>query len=267
MKQPEEEVPLGGGNVNASVVRVGGTVRRAMGKASPAVHGLLRHLEARGFDGCPRFLGIDEHGREMLTFLPGEIGFMPYLWEDDAPLLAAARLLRSYHDATVSYVPQLNAAWGCIYADVGRHEVICHNDFAPYNMVCADQKPYAVLDFDMAGPGPRLRDVAYAAYWFAPLWAQGDLSGLARSDQKAGSRRLHLFCDAYGIEATPALLDMVDEVLQFLGDWLEIQAQLGSAACRKMIADGHLANWRRERVLFQQRRSGLERNLAKTSLL
>ena len=262
MSQPEEEVPLGGGNINAGVMRVGDTVRRAMSEASPAVHGLLRHLEARGFNGCPRFLGVDERGREMLTFLPGEVGFMPYLWEGDTPLLAAARLLRAYHDAVADYVPPPHAAWGYVDADVGRHEVICHNDFAPYNLVCADRQPYAVLDFDMAGPGPRLRDIAYAAYWFAPLWRQGDLSERARTDREAGSRRLHLFCDAYGIQATPELLDMVEEVLQFLGDWLVTQARLGSAACQGMIADGHLANWRRELVLFHQGRPGLERNLA-----
>ena len=26
-----------------------------------------------------------------------------------------------------------------------------------------------LIDFDLAGPGPRLRDIAYAAYWLTPL--------------------------------------------------------------------------------------------------
>jgi hypothetical protein len=36
------------------------------------VHQLLLHLEKKGFAGSPRFLGLDEQGREILTFLEGE---------------------------------------------------------------------------------------------------------------------------------------------------------------------------------------------------
>ena len=62
-----EEVLSGG--YSTPVVRVEDTVRRATGPWSPAVHGLLRHLERRGFDGAPRFLGLDDRGREVLTFI------------------------------------------------------------------------------------------------------------------------------------------------------------------------------------------------------
>src|SRR5512147_2728885 len=92
------EQPLAGGNTNSGVVRVGATVRRDQTAASPAVHQLLRHLEAKGFDGSPRFLGIDAEGREILSFIAGATGIPPALWHTDAPLLAAARLLRRYHD-------------------------------------------------------------------------------------------------------------------------------------------------------------------------
>lgn len=260
MGHPEEE-PLSGGNINPAIVRVGDTVRRATGVHSRTVHSLLLHLEARGFRGCPRFSGMDAQEREVLTFLPGEVGFLPFLWEDDAPLAAAAHLLRNYHDATAGFVPARDASWGFVYPDAQRHEVICHNDFAPYNLVCTGGMPYAVIDFDMAGPGPRLRDVAYAAFWLAPLWSQGDLSERARVDREAGSRRLHLFCRAYGTAATPELLDMVESVLRSMGDWLEEQAATGSAACLKIVAGGGLAVWRRELTGFQSIRPSLEQNL------
>jgi hypothetical protein len=48
-------------------------VRRALHQRSDYVHALLRHLEAVGFDGAPRLLGIDAQGREVLTYLPGEV--------------------------------------------------------------------------------------------------------------------------------------------------------------------------------------------------
>jgi hypothetical protein len=64
-----EKALLTGGRITQGVVRVGNTVRRPTGPHTPFVHSLLRHLEEVGFDGAPRVLGIDEQGREILTFI------------------------------------------------------------------------------------------------------------------------------------------------------------------------------------------------------
>ncbi len=88
------------------VVRIGDTVRRPTFPWSPAVHALLRHLEAVGFRWAPRVLGLDEEGREVLTYLDGESG--PQGWApviDDAGLARFARLLRTYHDAVAGFRP------------------------------------------------------------------------------------------------------------------------------------------------------------------
>jgi hypothetical protein len=47
------------------IVRIDETIRRLLHQNSDFVHALLRHFEAVGFDGAPRFLGIDEHGRAL----------------------------------------------------------------------------------------------------------------------------------------------------------------------------------------------------------
>src|SRR3982751_1292514 len=120
-----EETPLAGGNLSA-VRRVGDPVRGPLRPWSAAVHGLLGHLEARGFAGAPRFLGVDDRGREILTFIDGEVGAYPlpaYMWSDEV-LAGAARLLRSLHDATPGYVAPEGAAWQFAYPDLARHEVI-----------------------------------------------------------------------------------------------------------------------------------------------
>jgi hypothetical protein len=62
-----DEVPLAGGRVNPGVVRVGETVRRPMGGRAPFIHDLLVHLERVGFDSAPRFLGVDDVGREIFA--------------------------------------------------------------------------------------------------------------------------------------------------------------------------------------------------------
>ena len=51
---------------------MGDTVRRATGPWTPAVHALLRHLETAGFEAAPCVLGVDDDGREVLSFIEGE---------------------------------------------------------------------------------------------------------------------------------------------------------------------------------------------------
>jgi hypothetical protein len=146
-----KEVALKGGMSTPGVVRVGDTVRRPLKEKSAFVHDVLRHLEGQGFDRAPRFLGIDEKGREMLTYIPGRVpqqvgGFQKEQW------LAAARLLRLFHDATTN----CESKGGC--------EVICHGDPAPGNYVLRDGTPFALIDFEAAHPGKREEDVGYAAW-------------------------------------------------------------------------------------------------------
>lgn len=256
------EIVLAGGNVNASVVRIGETVRRQLTPASGTIHQLLLHLAAAGFPGSPRFLGIDAEKREIITYIAGETGIPSHLWQADAPLIASARLLQDYHDATVGFVPPGDAAWAYVYPDVTKHEVICHNDFAPYNFIYQAAAPIAVIDFDLAGPGPRLRDVAYAAYWLTPLSFQSaDQAAFAKADLRTGSRRLKLFCTTYGITPSVDLLNMIDEVLAFMGDETAMCAVVGPTVAAKLDQEGHLAHWQRERASYQAHRPLIEANL------
>lgn len=256
------EIPLAGGNVSRSVVRIGDTVRRNLTATSTAVHKLLRHLEAKGFQASPRFLGIDDKGREMLSFIAGETGIPEFIWQTDRPLIATAQLLKAYHDATVDFDVTGETVWAYRYGDENRHEVICHNDFAPYNFVFVADTPIGVIDFDLVGPGPRLRDVAYAAFWMTPLsFHSRDQKAYAAADANAGSRRLKLFCNSYGIAANARLLEMVEEVLWHMGNEEQVAKMIGEQATAALKAGGHLAHWRSEAETFQRNRNRLERNL------
>jgi hypothetical protein len=46
---------------------------------------------------------------------------------------------------------------------------MCHGDAAQYNTVVKDGVAVGFIDFDAAHPGPRVWDVVYAVYRFAPL--------------------------------------------------------------------------------------------------
>lgn len=175
-----EEIPLSGGRVTAGVVRVGDTVKRPMSGDRSTVHALLNHLEASGFDGASRFLGVDEAGREILSFLPGEVPADLRHYSDDV-LLASAALLRRFHDATETFAPVAEA----------KAEVVCHNDWGPPNAVFRDGKPYALIDFDTVRPGLRLWDLGYSASAWLDL-GNDDYSGTEQI------RRLGVFASGYG---------------------------------------------------------------------
>src|SRR3954468_19522367 len=122
------------------------------------------------------------------------------------------RLLRQLHDATAGFVARAGAMWQFIYLDPTRHDVICHNDVAPYNTVYVDGRPRALIDFDTAGPGPRIWDLAYAAYTFVPLASFVPLPDGSvvpyEPAQHAGerARRLRVFKAAYGLPMDDLLL-------------------------------------------------------------
>jgi aminoglycoside phosphotransferase (APT) family kinase protein len=177
----DAEVPLAGGRVT-SVVRVGDTVRRPPRMNAEFVHALLAHLAAADFDGAPRFLGTDEQGRDVLSYLEGEVPADLEL-HDDVVLFAAGRLIRRFHDATVGLLARGGEA---------TLEVICHNDLSPCNFVFRIGIPVALIDFDTAAPGTRRMDLAYAAW----LWLDLGNPEIAAAEQR---RRLELFVTAYGI--------------------------------------------------------------------
>jgi hypothetical protein len=254
----EKEILLKGGNITG-VVRIGQTVHRTTGPWCMAVHGLLQHLEAQGFEGAPRFLGFDQMGREILSFIEGEIGTYPlqgYMWSD-VSLSEVAGFLRHYHDATNGYRAPHGATWQLEYPDHRQHEVICHNDFAPYNMVYKDKKPHGLIDWDTAGPGPRLWDIAYAVYRFIPLSYAPDMQELGLTDLATQAIRLRLFSQTYGL-ALPfeAILDAVEHRLDALCALLLERAH--DPVYRKMIDEGHLDHYRQDIVFLQQQRSHLE---------
>lgn len=173
---PAEE-PLSGGNTTV-VVRVGDTVRRPVGPWTPAVHDVLNHLAASGFTGSPRVIGIDDAEREILEFVPGEVGtlspaepLLPWFRTPDASW-TVGRWIRDFQSAQAGFVPDPSKPWrrtpgSPLWPD----QVIVHHDVSPYNTVRRPDGSLVVLDWDFARPGDPIEDLAWAAWRWVPLMA------------------------------------------------------------------------------------------------
>jgi tRNA A-37 threonylcarbamoyl transferase component Bud32 len=189
-----EEIPLGGGAMTDGVVRVGDTVRKPSRFATRLMRDVLVHLEQAGFDAAPRWLGYDDQGRDVLSWIDGETfterGQMhPYIGDppdrvtfSDEQIAAVMRLLRGYHDTF--------------------HDgVICHGDFGPWNIVWRNNLPFALIDFDNAYRGNAADDVAYALRMFISY-------GFARETPAELVGRTRIALEGYGAGFdVPAILD------------------------------------------------------------
>ena len=109
-----DERRLDGGFDGGATV-VDETVRRMAGPWSPSVHRLLAHLQDRGFDGAPRPLGVDDLGREIVSYLPGQTVGSRSPWpawtHNDEALVQVAGWLRPFHDAVLDFDPGNEAVW------------------------------------------------------------------------------------------------------------------------------------------------------------
>jgi hypothetical protein len=194
----EREIPLPGGTANEGlVVRVGDTVRRPRRPWSSATQALLRHLETVGFQGAPRFLGVDSRGREVLSYIPGTPIIQPHPeWAlTDKALVSVAELLRAYHRAVSTFDPTPHA-WPPSPPEAFVGDIVSHNDPNLDNVVFRDGRAVALIDFDLAGPGSRAWDVACAARLWAPLRPDVFITDSRRG---RALERFRLFVDSYGM--------------------------------------------------------------------
>lgn len=205
----DEEV-LSGGSVS-HVVRVGNTVRRPAGPWTSSVHALLRHLESVNYAFAPRVLGVDEVGREVLTFLSGTPMMRPWpegLRELDV-LDQVGQALRLLADSVASFVPPHDAHWQA--PTPGRTGSVRHGDVGPWNTIFDDARLAGFIDWDFAEPAPRLWDLAQAAWYFVPLRPEAlgwRAAGFAEAPDLAV--RLARLCDAFGERAEVVLDELMD---------------------------------------------------------
>jgi hypothetical protein len=244
----QTEIPLPGGDVTEGVVRVGDTVRRPVGPHSPLVHALLTHLESIGFEGAPRFLGIDGAGREVLSYVDGEVAGRPRpRWiADEARLASVGRLVRAYDDAAASFISP-PGAWpdtepggrsGIPPAPAYPPELIGHVDITPENVVFRDGRAFALIDFDLAKPATRADEMFNTMMWWAPLSDPRDADPLLQGVDVP--RRVRILADAYGLSGPDRERIIEVAVLRTRRAWhlMKQRAQTQGGGWQRMWEEG-----------------------------
>lgn len=233
---------LPGGNLGGAV-RVGDTVRRRVGPWTQSVAALLRHLENKSFLGAPRFLGIDEEGREVLTFIEGETVGDSTPWPrwvyDPQTLDQVADWLLEFHEAVADFVPPADAVWriGQPWVD---GLIVGHNDAAPYNAVRRDGQLVAFIDWEFAAPVTREWDLAYVAFSWVPLHARDVVAAEGFTAFAARPERLMRLLRRYGWKGDPAaFVEIVRARAQSMADGLRGFAAEGDADAARLVAEGH----------------------------
>jgi hypothetical protein len=247
-KADQVEIPLAGGDVTEGVVRVGDTVRRPVGPHSPLVHALLAHLELAGFEGAPRFLGIDGSGREVLSYIDGEVAGRPRPpWiADETRLASVGRLVRAYDDAAASFASPPDALPDTSPADppgippapAYPPELMGHVDITPENVVFRDGRAHALIDFDLAKPATRADEMFNAMLWWAPLSDPRDVDPLLRHvDVPARAR---ILADAYRLSGTDRERITEVAVLRTRRSWhlMKQRAETQGGGWRRMWDEG-----------------------------
>ncbi|HST67177.1 MAG TPA: phosphotransferase [Mycobacteriales bacterium] len=265
---PEIELPKG--DVTEGVVRVGDTVRRPRQEQSEFVPAYLPHLEAVGFRGAPRFLGVDDRGRDVLDFVPGDVpGAPPEDWAcTDEVVAVIGTLVRTLHDASQGWQPPPELVWfgkdrvvpGMppeLAALPGPPELVAHCDVTPQNVVFRDGRPVALVDFDLARPTRRVADLLTTAMWWVPLQHPDDRAPAQRDVDVPA--RFRLLLDAYGLPGPERdeLLELADPMWR--RSWLSMRhnAETRGGGWARMWDEGVGDLIERRRAWFAGERAAL----------
>jgi hypothetical protein len=251
----ENEIILAGGNLT-KVVRIGDTVRRETGTWTPMVHLLLEHLREREFDFAPEVLGIDELGREILSFIPGEtLAASPWprwVWSDQL-LEEAVWVLADYHQKVADFRPtQVESRLGT--RSLAPKQIVCHNDFAPYNCVFKDGRFIGLLDWDVVYPAEPTWDLAFFAWHWVPLYPPSE--EFAWRSLEVCQRRLRAIVDLYGLDDRSNFVQRIVERIEASRSGIITRADDGDAAFIRLRQEGHADEMQRT-VDFVRTNEGL----------
>ncbi|MDP3562560.1 MAG: aminoglycoside phosphotransferase family protein [Legionellaceae bacterium] len=257
MTNPDHPLYLDGGRHN-KIIRIGNEVHRPAGPWTKKVQKFLQSLREENFFEAPIPLGFDSSGLEIVSFIDGEVSNYP-LSRNAASinaLISAAKLLRRYHDASQCFLKQLKIDPECWQLPSRKpKEVICHGDFAPYNVVLNGEEAIGIIDFDTCHPGPRVCDIAYALYRWAPFTNPNNHDGFGNITSQI--KRALIFCNAYGLSQedrrgiSDVMIQRLESLVQYILNTSEEDHCIRAEHLKLYLADIEYIDEHKKNINFE----------------
>ena len=190
----------------------------------------------------------------MVEHVEGDVP-MPFRPRDHlGSIRRVGRLVRDLHDASAGFVPPVGARWNVVIAP-DAEDLVVHHDVAPWNLVCGRRR-WVLIDWDGAGPGSRLWDLAYAAHGFVPLQPGVPVA--------AAAARLDALADGYGLDdaGRRGLAGLLVERITSMVDLLRDGHRTGAQPWARLWVEGHGSVWRSHAVWTERHAHVLCRALA-----
>jgi aminoglycoside phosphotransferase (APT) family kinase protein len=153
----------------------------------------------------PRVVGFDDDGQELLTHLQGRSIEVDDEVSTDDVLRDAVTWLREFHDVVRDFDPAPRL-WRGSAAAPAPGEIICHNDTGAYNWIVDDGRFVGMIDWDQAGPGHPIDDLAFLCWSGIPLFREVPVTD--------AGRRVNLAARSYGGLTASELLDAVADRME-----------------------------------------------------
>src|SRR5690606_36024642 len=127
------------------------------------------------------------------------------------------------------------------HSELQPDEIICHGDFGPWNTVWQGSKPVGIIDWDLAGPRPKMYDIAYALEYTAPFRDDEEcMKWLGYTEPPDRARRIRLFAVAYGLSNADGLYEEVVRAQEAGIKEVESLANQGVQPQVEWVEGGHL---------------------------
>lgn len=143
-----------------------------------------------------------------------------------------------YHQLVSGFRPHGPRLWRGGVEELDPHEIVCHNDFAPYNLVHKDGHLIGIIDWDLAGPERPTWDLAWAAWNFCLIHHPDHSRSLGPSVDVG--RRPALLCDSYGLEARSGFVQLIHDRIAAAVGFIEGRAAEGERSFQKLIVGGNV---------------------------
>lgn len=246
-------IPLTGGSVN-SVFLKGNVIRRKLTAVSPAIHQLLRHLEAKNLPSVPRLIDRDRN-YEYLSYFPGESITRPWCesFKTKRFMIQLGVWLRDYHMAIADFRLKGNAKFNWGISQPQPDTIVCHGDLGPWNCIQHSGNFQGIIDWDLAKYGYAVDNIAELIFEFVPFRPNlKETMGKEASD-KVLFKRLEAFCQAYQHIEPNEVIRQIPIYLTQMNQDLRQQASLGVEPFASFVARGIADGLDRDKAYFLSR--------------